>query len=137
MKKVKSIFYVIAFLYCYSATSQQLVQNISDIYRLKDNETQFINMSLKDLLKEIKPEIKTVLVMNGEGFFYFKFLPIDQLRKEEGSLEDRVSLLIYVKGNLEWKWEERPKNRETIWTKEDVEKYGDLIVRKIGVVSKN
>lgn len=136
MKNTLRLSVIIFLIYSINSYSQ-LVKNTKDVYRLKENEVVFINKPLRDLLEEIKPEIKTVLVMNGEGFFYFKFLPIDQLRKEEGSLEDRVSLLIYVKGNLEWKWEERPKNRETIWTKEDVEKYGDLIVRKIGVVSKN
>lgn len=128
-------FAIILFFSFNCSSNAQMIQNTREIYRLKDNEQQFINKPLKDLLKEIKPEIKTVFVMNDNNFFYFKFLPLAQLKKNEGTLEDRVSLFVYIKGSFEWNWEKRPKGSETIWTKEDFEKYGNLIVRKIGVVS--
>ncbi|RKR10059.1 hypothetical protein C8C83_1727 [Flavobacterium sp. 90] len=131
---ILKIFAVLYFILQPNIYSQQLVQTINDVYRLKNNEEQFINKPLKDLLKELKPEIKTVFVMSDNNFFYFKFLPLAQLKKNEGTLEDRVSLFVYIKGGFEWNWGKRPKGSETIWTKEDLQKYGNLIVRKIGVV---
>ncbi|MEP6806935.1 MAG: hypothetical protein ABI892_20570, partial [Flavobacterium sp.] len=63
--------------------SQQLVQNISDMNRLKEYEAVFINKPLKYLLKELKPEIKTATVLNEEegGLFCFRFTTIEQQRK--------------------------------------------------------
>lgn len=136
MKKVINIFYVITFLYCYSVTSQQLVQNISDIYKLKDNEGLFINKPLQVLLKEINPEIKTANPLNSELSFVFGFrwTTLAQQRKREGSVADRVTLLVNVKDFIEWNWNERPVGNEIEWTKEDSNKYGNLIVTDIEVL---
>lgn len=113
--------------------SQQLVQNISDFYRLKENEAIFINKPLKDLLKEIRPEIKIVIPYNDPPVFDFRFITSEQLSKDENSPEN-IALFIYVKDIIHWKWENRPKDKETNWTKEDVEKYGDMIVTRISIV---
>ena len=114
--------------------SQQLVQNINDMYRLKDNETQFINKPLKDLLKEIKPEIKIAFPNNEPPSFIFMFLTSEQLRRHEGTTAENVALFVYVKDFIDWKWENRPKGKEPVWTKEDAEKYGNMIVTGISIV---
>lgn len=77
----------------YNSYSQQLVQNIDDINKLKENETIFINNPLKDLLKEIKPEIKGVFAHSDPYFFNFKFITREQRIKKEGN---KVSLFVYV-----------------------------------------
>ena len=88
-----------------------MVQTTKDVYLLKTSEQQFINQPLKNLLKEIKPEIKTAGASNEEGhqFFSFRFRTLEQHKKNEGSYEDRVSLYVYVKEPIDWKWEKRPK----------------------------
>ncbi|AWK04317.1 hypothetical protein HYN56_08735 [Flavobacterium crocinum] len=111
--------------------SQQLVQNIDDINKLKENEAIFINKPLKDLLKEIKPEIRGVFAHSDPYFFNFKFITREQRIKKEGN---RVSLFVYVQDMIDWKWENRPKGKETVWTKEDAEKYGNMIVTGISIV---
>ena len=97
------------FLY-HNVHSQQLVLNVDYIYRIKDNEAQFINKPLKDLLKEIKPEIKVAFAYNDPSFFEFRFITREQRIKNEGN---KLSLFVDVKDAINWKWDTRPKGRET------------------------
>ena len=64
MKRAVKIFALILLLLNCSCKAQ-MVQTTKDVYLLKTNEQQFINKPLKDLLKEIKPEIKTGSATNG------------------------------------------------------------------------
>lgn len=131
MKNISTIFTVLYLLLQNGTHAQQMVQNINDINVLKDNEQQLINQPLKNLLKELKPEIKIAFAYNDPPLFEFRFITSDQRRKKEGN---RLSLFVYVQDVIDWKWEERPKGKETIWAQEDAEKYGDLIVTRIGIV---
>lgn len=133
MKKIL-IFTIVYLSLPYYGNAQQVVQNISHVYILKENEQQFINKPLKNLLKEIKPEIKLAFAYNDPSYFDFRFITSEQLKKGQGTAIENVALFIYVKDYIDWKWEERPKGKETIWTKEDAERYGNLIITKIGVV---
>ena len=119
--------------------SQQLVQNINDIHKLKENEAAFINKPLKDLLKEIKPKIETVVVFNDEtaSIFLFNFTTLEQQRKGEGNLADRLTLFVQVKESIPWQWEERPKGGELNWTRNDEEKCAKATVEKIEVLPEN
>lgn len=117
-----------------SCKGQQMVQTTKDVNKLKINEQQFINKPLKYLLKELKPQIKSANAINDNPYFFnFRFRTPEQQIKNEGSQEDRVSLYVYVKEPIDWVWEQRPKGNELIWTKEDAEKYGNLIVVRIKV----
>jgi hypothetical protein len=136
MKNTLKIFALLLILLNFSCKAQQMVQTTKDVYKLKTNEQLFINKPLKDLLKEIKPEIKTGYASNEDTFFFiFKFITHEQQKKNEGSYEDRVSLYVYVKDPIDWKWEKRPKEIGLSWTKEDAEKYGNLTVIRIKVIS--
>lgn len=139
MKNIFLISTVIFLLLHNNSHAQQMVQTISDTYRLEVNKDEFINKPLKDLLKEIKPEIKTAHVFNNENssLLLLRFTTIEQQRKKEGSITDRVSLLIYVKQSILWNWAARPKGKELDWTKDDAYKYGNLIISNIEVVTKN
>lgn len=133
-KTMKSTFKILIILlstFYQKGYSQQLVQNIGDLYRLKENESQFLNKPLKDLLKEIKPEIKVAFAYNDPSMFDFRFITTEQRRKKEGN---RVSLFVYVRDLIDWRWDKRPKDKETVWSKEDPEKYGNLIVTHISIV---
>ncbi|WP_281235319.1 hypothetical protein [Flavobacterium gelatinilyticum] len=128
----------LVFLYFlqYNCYSQQLVLKTSDVHKLAENKEQFINQPLKKLLNEIKPEIKTANPLNSELSFVFGFrwTTLTQQRKREGSITDRVTLLVYVKQFIQWNWNERPIGNEIAWTQQDSYKYGDLTVIDIEVI---
>ncbi|RKR10058.1 hypothetical protein C8C83_1726 [Flavobacterium sp. 90] len=129
-------FIIILLSLCYNTYGQQMVQKTDDVYRLEDNKDQFINKPLKDLLKQIKPEIKTANPLKSEVSFVFGFrwTTLVQQRKREGSIADRVTLLVYVKQFIQWNWNEKTIGNEIAWTQQDLNKYGDLIVIDIEVV---
>lgn len=138
MKKMKNtikIFAVLLFIINSSCKAQQMVQVPNDVYKLKTNEQQFINKPLKDLLKEIKPEIKLVMgTVDYPSYFSFRFISREELNKKPSG--STIGLYIYVKEPLDWHFDQRPKGKEYQWTKEDVEKYGNLTVIRIKVVGK-
>ena len=133
-KEIINVFHIALLLYCWKVNSQQLVQNIGDIQKLKENEAAFINKPLKDLLKEIKPEIKIAFPSNEPQSFDFRFLSADQIRKNEGTTAENAALFVDVKNFIDWNWENRPKRKEPNWTKEDAEKYGNLIIVGIEII---
>lgn len=116
-----------------------MVQTTKEIKELKINESKFVNKPLKYLLKEIEPEIKTGIGNNEAGhfYFYFKFITLDRQLKNQGNYDDNVSLIVYVREQIDWEWEKRPKGKERDWTKEDAKKYGDLIVVRIKVIERS
>jgi hypothetical protein len=135
MKNIIKIFLILAFIIPHTIFSQQLVQNIHELHKLKENEQQFINKPLRNLLQELKPEIKTVVENNSNPYYFnFRFTTVEQQQRNEGNIDDRVSLYVYVKDSFNW--DERPKGKEFLWTNKDIEKYGDLIVIKIKIVQK-
>lgn len=136
--KYARITLILFFITNYNCQGQQMVRTIKDVYKLKTNEAQFINKPLKNLFQELKPEIKTAAGnIDNPFFFSFRFTTLEQQKKGEGSIDDRVSLYVYVKESFDWQWEKRPKGTELIWTKEDAAKYGDLIVVRIKVIARN
>ena len=75
MKNTIKTFAILFLLINYSCKAQQLVQTPNDAYKLKTNEQQFLNKPLKNLLKEIKPEIKFVLgTVDYPSYFSFRFI---------------------------------------------------------------
>lgn len=139
MKNLIRILAILIVLVNSECKGQQMVQTTADVHKLKSNEQQFVNKPLKYLLNEVKPQIKTAWGNNEEGhqFFSFRFTTLDQQKMNEGSLADRVSLYVYVKESIDWNFNNRPKGSEYSWTKEDVNKYGNLTVIRIKVIGKN
>ena len=45
-------------------------------------------------------------------------------------------MYVYLKENIDWDFEKRPKGKEYIWTKIDEEKYGNLTVIHIKVIER-
>ncbi|PWA05279.1 hypothetical protein DB891_17185 [Flavobacterium laiguense] len=63
-RNMKNILKTFAILFLFannSCKAQQMVQTTKDVYLLKTNDQQFLNKPLKNLLREIKPNIKSVL----------------------------------------------------------------------------
>lgn len=136
MKNTLKFYAILVLLINTGCKAQQVIQTVKDVPLLKTNEQQFINKPLKNLLKEIKPAIKNAGASNevGHQYFSFKFRTLEQINKNEGSYEDKVSLYVYVKEIIDWKWEERKKGKELEWSKEDAKKYGNLTVIRIKVI---
>lgn len=128
----------ILFLLVYSSCkAQQMVQTPNDAHKLKINEQQFLNKPLKYLLNEIKPEIKTAFgTLDFPSYFSFRFIDSEEIKRR--SLENNsLGLYVYVKEPIEWDSDKRTKGKEFLWTKEDVEKYGNLTVIRIRVIGKD
>jgi len=135
MKNTIKLFAILIFITTTSCKAQQMVQVPNDAYKLKTNEQQFINKPLKNLLKEIKPEIKFVLgTVDYPSYFSFRFITREELNRKDGGA---LALYVYVKEPLDWKFDERPKDMAYQWTKDDLEKYGGLTVIRIKVIGKD
>jgi hypothetical protein len=137
---MKNIFKTLAVLFLLVSSSckaQQMVQTPNDAHKLKINEQQFLNKPLKHLLTEIKPEIKTAFgTLDFPSYFSFRFIDSEEIKRRP--LENNsLGLYVYVKEPIEWDFDKRAKGKEFLWTKEDVEKYGNLTVIRIRVIGKD
>ena len=90
MIKMKRCFVLIIVILAFTFSgcfSQQLMKTINDAQKIKENQSQFINKPLKDLLKEIKPQIKCVTaspsinIYSSVGYFIFNFVDHKQIEK--------------------------------------------------------
>ncbi|RUT69585.1 hypothetical protein D0817_15545 [Flavobacterium cupreum] len=116
--------------------AQQMIQTHDDIYKLKANEQQFINKPLKNVLKEIKPEIKMAFaIVDYPSFFAFKFFTATEINRRVIGRKHN-SIYIYVEEPIDWNFDTRIKGKEYQWTKEDLEKYGNLTITRIKVVQR-
>jgi len=121
-----------------SCYSQQLVQTKTDAKKLEVNESRFIGKPLKELLKEIKPKIKSAIgnptnvnrEVNTSITFYFEDKASFIERDKKG--EKPIHIEVVFKQNFD-----NPPTRElgkpSKWTKEDEEAYGNMIIGYIRV----
>ncbi|MDN3672505.1 hypothetical protein QWY99_05465 [Flavobacterium branchiarum] len=137
MKNTIETFAILFLLLSYGCKAQQMVQTPNEAYKLKENEQQFLNKPLKNLLAQIKPEIKFILgTVDYPSYFSFRFITREELSRK--SIDEKtLGLYVYVKEPLDWNFDKRPKGKEYQWTKEDVEKYGNLTVIRIKVIGKD
>ncbi|AYN05057.1 hypothetical protein [Flavobacterium sp. 140616W15] len=140
MKNTIKTFTILFLLINTNCKAQQMVQTPNDVIKLKINEQQFINKPLKNLLKEIKPEIKTAFgTLNPLGtpsYFSFMFLSPQEL-KQHVKGRKHINLFVYVKEPVdEWNLGKRSKEIEFQWRKEDLEKYGNFTVVRIKVIER-
>lgn len=134
MKKIKHLISFLILFASSSCFSQQLMKTVSDAQKIKANEEQFINKPLKELLKEIKPQIKRVTanpsknIQSSVGYFIFNFVDSKQKDSLKSKSKTPVTIVVYVKEYFEWDFQKRPKGKETIWTSEDAKKYENLTI---------
>lgn len=93
MKNYLNIIFVICLISSTLACkSQQLIQKPSDIINLKQDNSRFIGKPLKDLLKEIRPAIRTVSATSTNnqhlknGYIIFRFVN----RTENDAIRNKV-----------------------------------------------
>jgi hypothetical protein len=121
----------------------QLVKNVDDAAKLQINEQQFVNKPLHNLLKEIDPQINMVTASpstsNHERLGYFVFRFIDRKKFDTLCSQRKYPLqvTVFVKEPFQWDENNRQTIKKSTWTKDDVEKYGDLTVLGIRVYGKN
>ena len=137
MKNIIKTLAILFLLVHSSCKAQQMVQTPNDAHKLKINEQQFLNKPLKYLLNEIKPEIKTAFgTVDFPSYFSFRFIDSEEIRRRPVE-NNSLGLYVYVKEPIEWDFDKRPKGKEFLWTKEDVEKYGNFTVIRIRVIGKD
>ncbi|AYN05059.1 hypothetical protein [Flavobacterium sp. 140616W15] len=138
MKNTIKTFAILFLLLSYGCKAQQMVQAPNEAHKLKENEQQFLNKPLKNLLKEIKPEIKNVSGnIDTPSYFVYRFVDNEEFSKGISIGKKPLILCVYVKEPLDWKFDERPKGTAYQWTKADVAKYGNLTVIRIRVIGKD
>lgn len=134
MKNTFKLFVLLFLLINYSCKAQQLVQTPSDAYKLKQNEQQFINKPLKNLLNEIKPEIKMADgTLNSPDYFTFKFVNYNDYLKGHNNNKKYIRIYVFVKEPINWDSENRPEDKKFVWTKKDVKKYANYTIVQIRV----
>lgn len=133
MKNIFKLVILLFILLNYNYKGLQMVESPNDVYKLKTNEQQFINKPLKKLLKEIKPEIKMAWATSDlPNYFSFRFIDPEEVGKIGIK---NISLFVYVKEQINWQSDKRPKEKKFVWTKKDAEKYGNLTVIRINNLS--
>lgn len=137
MKNILKTLAILFLLVNSNCKAQQMVQTPNDTYKLKENEQQFLNKPLINLLKEIKPEIKTAFGnLATPSFFSFRFISPEELNHHVSGRK-LIGLYVYVKEPInEWGQGKRPKEIEFVWRKEDIEKYGNFTVVRIKVIER-
>jgi hypothetical protein len=122
-----------------SCFSQQLVKKQADARLIIEQKERFINKPLKDLLKEIKPEIKNAFGYDAgasgrPAYFRFKFVTKEQSDSLRAKNRSPIVIYVYVKENIDW-YGRTKRTEETgqTWTKDDFSNYKDFIVIDIEV----
>ena len=138
LSKIFTLLFLPGVIFC---QAQKMVQKTSDAQNLERNKNQFIGKPLKDLLKEIKPKIETALGSPGTnerpGFFNFYFAPKEEYDKYRAQDKFPLTIKVYIKESFEWDRKDKTNDTWLNWTKEDEEKYGDLIIADIKVYNEN
>ena len=113
-----------------------LVKSVSDVYKLKENECLFLHRPLKDLLKEIKPEIKRMTANpkgNGEGYIILRFLDNESYAQFRAQNKVPTGIVVYIKEDFQWD----PKARDSAgfaWLQSDFERYGNLTIMGLRIL---
>lgn len=134
-------FFLAASLLLVSPIQAQLMRNLSDVQKLKEQEAKFIGKPLKKLIKEIGPEIRMASAQsnrpdNHASYIIFKFVDSKEyLKKEKG--KSYTSIIVFIKENFDWNSSKNSKSLNYTWTKEDEKKYGSLTVVGIRVFGDN
>ena len=140
MKNFNTILLAASLLFATSCRAQ-MIKKLSDVSKLKENESIFIGKPLNTLLKEIKPQIRMASAQSNRAdhmpsVIYFRFVDSKiYYKKEKG--KSYASIVVYIKENFDWDGMRRSKKANYSWTKEDVEKFGSLTVVGIRVSDEN
>jgi len=126
--------WLVFFLLINSGCFSQMMRNANESQKIFEHQEDFLNKPLKNLLKEIRPKIRRVMATpshssySNRGYFIFNFVDSKQNDSLRRLKKIPVTIVVYVKEYFDWDFDKRLKGKETIWTKEDAEKYGNLTI---------
>lgn len=118
----------------------QLVKTIADMPKLKENEQKFLKKPLKVLIKEIKPNIISVLGSPEYtsntilGNLQFYFIDTQEINRRKNKGEKPTSILVYLSRGESKKY---PPLSSHIWTDSTLKPYENMIVERIAIIGKN
>lgn len=122
----------------------QLVHTIYDLKNLEINKNEFIGKPLKDLLQQIKPEIKRVRVIPGSSeslsTIYLSLLSdsgFHNIYSKTGKRPAEVCIRLKEHNFKWWNPSNRPQNHRFDWTKNDEKEFGKLTVEDIRITATN
>lgn len=123
-----------------SCTAQKMVQAPADVIKLKTYSDQFIGKPLKYLFKEIKPPLQ-LAYGNPEDASKFKlasisfcFIGLANFKQMIETGKEPLTIIVTLEraDNKQY-----PKLVSGPWTDEKTKTYGDMIIRRIGVLGKD
>jgi len=118
----------------------QMVQTVDDAKKLEINQDKFVGKPLSNLLRQIKPEIKRALILPEVGansYIVFNFLDNSEYNKYKANGKTPLTIRLYIKGPFKSYALDKPIENRYDWTKDDEQKYKDLIVTGIRVYGEN
>jgi hypothetical protein len=143
MKHLLKVFVVIFLLTGNYCSAQKMVQTISDVQKIEINKEKFIGKPLKNLLKEIAPQIKVYLLKPGStpgagtteevGNISFAFVETTEYFDKVSKGHRPVTILVYLKEKLVDKASNKSKETKYNWTEEDEKKYENYTVAALRV----
>ena len=122
-----------------SCFSQQLVKKQADARLIIEQKERFINKPLKDLLKEIKPEIQFASGSNAQDHgrpAFFKFMLVTKRESDSIRLKELIPIIIYVYVKEKIDWNEPALRKRDIlftWTDDDFQKYKNYTVIDLSI----
>lgn len=122
-----------------SCFSQQLVKKQADARLIIEQKERFINKPLKDLLKEIKPELQFAYGRNAEDHgrpAFFRFMFVTKRENDSIRLKELIPIVIYVYVKEKIDWDEPAERKKDIlftWTDDDFQKYKNYTVIDLSI----
>jgi hypothetical protein len=126
---MRPILIIISLVVYTSCFSQQLVKKQADAKLIIEQKERFINKPLKDLLKEIKPELQYASGSNADDHgrsAYFRFMFVTKRENDSIRLKELIPIVIYVYVKEKIDWDEPAERKKDIlftWTDDDFQKY--------------
>jgi hypothetical protein len=143
MKQLFNIFFAAFLLAITSCNTQRLVLKVNDAKKLEANKDNFIGKPLKNVLSQIKPNIKHVFGnpenksghKTGGTYFSFYFIDKEEMKKKFNNEPTHITIIF----QLETTNNRRPFPKGGIkeWTKKETKEYGDMIIIRIFVLGEN
>ena len=145
MKQFLFLPYAVFILGITSCNTQRLVVKVNDAKKLETNKDNFIGKPLKNLLSEIKPQIKFVYgnpennTGHSTGGTYFSFYFVTKEVGKERIGKKNIPTRITINFQLEQKNTRKPVPLGGLmkWTKKETDEYGDMIIMNIRVSGEN
>ena len=138
-KTMRPALIILSLLVFTSCFSQQLVKKQADARLIIEQKERFINKPLKDLLKEIKPELQYASGSNAEDHgrpAFFRFMFVTKRENDSIRLKELIPIVIYVYVKEKIDWNEPALRKRDIlftWTDDDFQKYKNYTVIDLSI----